>query len=254
MGDYVTFQVPADLSQERPVIYERLPRRSVLTRADRYHPCKEIAANLTQVLVVLAYLPKTNEFYLDQYLAAAELAGLPASIGFNKIDLMPEPKALPEFLSYYQGLGYQVLPFSVQLQKHLEPLLALLKQEATLLLGTSGVGKSSLLNLLMDNPQAARVAAISTANQKGQHTTSTCTLYHLPFGGELFDAPGIRDLQLPEAQKPHLIQGFREFKPYLGQCQFRNCQHGNDNGCALQEALQRGDISPSRFKNYLRMV
>ena len=245
--------MPKDLSLEKPVISKRLPRSSVLTRSDRYHPQKEIAANLTQVVIMLAYIPKLNELYLDQYLCAAELAQLPALIVFNKTDLMPEGEEIPVLLSYYQELGYPVLPISVRLNKNIDALCTSLKNQATLMLGNSGVGKSSLLNLLMDNT-SARVAEISEANQKGQHTTSTCTLYHLAFGGELFDAPGIREFKLPAHERPKLLHGFREFKPYLGHCKFRNCQHGTDNGCALQQALLDGKINPERFKNYLRML
>lgn len=247
VGDYVVIEA-ADPTQ-KPVIVERLPRTSILMRRDRYHPIKEIAANLTQVMIVLALSPETAEIYLDQYLCAAELAGLPALIVLNKIDL-----AIKKFaeLKYYQNMGYPFIEISVMQHTNIADLAALLKDQATLMLGISGVGKSSLLNLLTGKD--ARIGEISVANQKGQHTTPTCSLYHLPFGGKLFDAPGIREFNLVAEQKAHLLKGFRDFKPYLGQCKFRNCRHGEEPGCALKEALAQGKISPTRFKNYLRIL
>lgn len=249
VGDYVLI----DPSLNNPVIVERLPRSSILARSDRYHPVKEIAANLTQVMIVLAIAPLTSEIYLDQYLCAAELAHLPVFIVLNKIDLLDANQAnMPEALGYYQNIGYPVIPISVAQQKNIDALTTLLKDQATLMLGVSGVGKSSLLNRLTDGD--AVVGDISLANQKGQHTTSTCSLYHLPFGGDIFDAPGIREFNLTQAQKPDLIYGFREFKPYLGHCKFRNCSHQGDPGCVLEQAVLQGKISEARFKNYLRIL
>ena len=224
-----------------------------LARSDRYHPVKEIAANLTQVMIVLAAAPQTSEIYLDQYLCAAELARLPVFIVLNKIDLLDDRNAaIRTALDYYKAIGYNVVPISVAQQQNLPALTALLKDQATLMLGVSGVGKSSLLNRLIGGDAA--VGDISIANQKGQHTTSTCSLYHLPFGGEIFDAPGIREFHLTAAQKPDLIYGFREFKPYLGHCKFRNCSHQSDPGCALEQAVLEGTISEARFKNYFRIL
>ena len=249
VGDYVLI----DTSLNNPVIVERLPRSSILARSDRYHPVKEIAANLTQVMIVLAVAPQTSEIYLDQYLCAAELAHLPVFIVLNKIDLLDasNPTARTA-LDYYQAIGYNVIDISVAQQQNIEALTASLKDQATLMLGVSGVGKSSLLNRLIGGDAA--VGDISLANQKGQHTTSTCSLYHLPFGGEIFDAPGIREFNLTNAQKPDLIYGFREFKPYLGHCKFRNCSHQSDPGCALEQAVLEGKISAARFKNYFRIL
>ncbi len=249
VGDYVLI----DTSLNNPVIVERLPRSTVLARSDRYHPVKEIAANLTQVMIVLALAPPTSEIYLDQYLCAAELAHLPVFIVLNKIDLLDASNAaIRTALDYYKAIGYNIIPISVAQQQNIAGLTASLQNQATLMLGVSGVGKSSLLNLLIGGDAA--VGNISMANQKGQHTTSTCSLYHLPFGGDIFDAPGIREFNLTSAQKPDLIYGFREFKPYLGHCKFRNCSHQGDPGCVLEQAVLLGKISEARFKNYFRML
>lgn len=250
VGDYVTIEL-ADNLQHQPVIIERLARESVLMRRDRYHPQKELAANLTQVMIVLAVIPKTSELYLDQYLAAAELAKLSIIIVLNKIDLLTDHQDIA-WLNDYEAMGYPLIKISVKDASNITTLTQHLHHQATLMLGASGVGKSSLLNLLTDNN--ARTNVISMSNQKGQHTTSACTLYHLPSGGELYDAPGIREFKLVAAQQPELIHGFRDFKPYLGHCKFRNCQHINEPDCALKNAFAAGKISATRFKNYFRML
>jgi ribosome biogenesis GTPase / thiamine phosphate phosphatase len=251
VGDYVIIEF-SENPTTKPVIIERLARTSILMRRDRYHPQKELAANLTQVMIVLAVMPTTAEIYLDQYLCAAELAGLKAIIVLNKIDLLNSEHST-EFsaLEYYQNIGYPLIKISVSQQQNIAALTQHLSAQATLMLGVSGVGKSSLINLLVGSD--ARTGIISAANQKGQHTTSTCTLYHLPFGGELLDAPGIREFNLV-TEKDQIIQGFREFKPYLGQCKFRNCQHIHEPHCALKEAVDSGAISAQRFKNYFRIL
>ena len=207
-----------------------------------------MAANLTQVMVMCAPTPPPHEYYLDQYLVAAELAHLKAFVVINKSDLGP----LPALQAYYQKVGYDILSLSALTGEGFPALLQHLKTETTLILGASGVGKSSLLNALIGT-EVAKTKIISEANQKGQHTTSVSTLYHLKEGGNLIDVPGIREFHLTADHEPQRIQGFRDFWPYLGRCRYRNCAHQNDPGCALEAAVLKGEILKERLHHYYRM-
>ncbi len=250
IGDWVEFKIDPQTGQG--VIEKRLPRQSLMARSDRYHPLKEMAANLTQVLIMTAPSPPPHEYYIDQYLVATELAQLKACILINKADLLPAHPEMTDLQAYYEKIGYEVLIISALAQTHLDALQQRLRQQVSLLLGASGVGKSSLINSLMGQ-SCTKTNTVSTANQKGQHTTSVSTLYHLPNGGDLIDIPGIREFKLPASETPRLIQGFRDFWPYLGHCRYRNCSHKNDPGCALVAAVQRGQVQAQRLIHYERM-
>ncbi len=243
VGDWVEFDW--DPITQQGVITNRLSRKSFLARRDRYHPLKEMAANIDQVVVMIAPIPEPNEYYLDQYLVAAELNKLNVFILFNKADLLDTAET--EIEKNYKSIGYSVLRISAKTGLGLEVLQTHLTGKLSFLLGVSGVGKSSLINMLIQDAKAS-VQEISTANQKGQHTTSVSTLYRLSQDTAIIDVPGIRELQLPAALQTHLPAGFREFQPWLGQCRFRNCSHQGDPGCILV-----GKASPQRLKNYYRM-
>ena len=250
VGDWVRFEF--DQASRQGVITERLPRRSVLCRSDRYHPVKEMAANIDQVVAMVAVMPAPNEFYLDQYLVAAELSHLPVVIVYNKIDLLDAEFPEGDLPVLYKNIGYQVLPISTKTGQGLDALLASLQGKTTFLLGASGVGKSSLLNTLLGEARA-RVNLISAANAKGQHTTSVSMLYHLSADTTIIDVPGIRELNLIPALRPNLLQGFAEFRPLIGHCRFRNCSHRDDPGCVIVEKVNAGELSAQRLKNFYRM-
>ena len=250
IGDYVDFIIDPQTGQG--VIEKRLPRHSLIARSDRYHPIKEMAANLTQVVIMAAPIPPPHEYYIDQYLAATELANLKVLLLINKADLFPAHPEILEFKAFYEKVGYEIMLISARNHTHLPALSARLAGETSLLMGVSGVGKSSLINTLLGE-HTTKTSMISAANQKGQHTTSVSTLYHLENGGHLIDIPGIREFKLPKNQRPDLAQGFRDFWPYLGHCRYRNCSHKEDPGCALVAAVASGQIQKQRLLNYERM-
>lgn len=251
VGDWVDFHY--DPPSAQGVIEKRHSRGFVMARSDRYHPVKEMAANITQVLIICAFLPKPNEYYLDQSIIAAELAGLKVLLVINKQDLFNGDPQIATLQAHYEHIGYTVLAISTRTGYQLPQLLKTLVGETTLMVGASGVGKSSLINTLLEK-DVSSTQALSTANQKGQHTTSRATLYHLPSGGDLIDIPGIREFQLTQDKKRQLLYGFKEFLPYLGHCRYRNCAHQQDPGCAILEALRTGKISQMRLNHYYRML
>ena len=250
VGDYVNFSIDPQTGQG--IIEERLPRQSQIARSDRYHPIKEMAANLTQVVIMAAPIPTPHEYYIDQYLVATELAQLKALLIINKMDLIAAHPNILEFKQFYEKVGYEVLLISARNQENIPELNARLAGETSLLMGVSGVGKSSLINALL-GAGTTKTSMISVANQKGQHTTSVSMLYHLKNGGHLIDIPGIREFKLPKNQQVHLAQGFRDFWPYLGHCRYRNCSHKEDPGCAIVAAVEAGHIQKQRLQNYERM-
>lgn len=230
------------------------PRHFLLARPDHYKQTKAIAANIDQVIIVVAAFPEPIWFYLDKYLVMAELSGLKVVIVLNKVDLVPTNQMadLEKQIALYQHLSYSVLELVALKPETLGKLREKLQGQTSILIGQSGAGKSALINALT-GIQQARTGEVSLANDdKGCHTTSTATLYHLPSGGDLIDSPGIREWGLWDLNKSDLAKGFREFQAYLGQCGFRNCQHDHEKNCGLKQAEALGKFSPGRWQSYLR--
>ena len=250
-GDRVLWQHSAD---GRGVVTALLERASTLARPDYAGRDKPLAANLTQLVVVVAAEPPPSGYLVDQYLIAAETIGIKAAIAVNKADLLSGPHDgrlghLPE----YGAIGYPVVHVSTRTPDGLAPLVGLLRHETSILVGQSGVGKSSLVQALLPD-QDIQVGRLSSATGLGRHTTSTATLYFLPHGGRLIDAPGVRSFRLTTMDRSTLERGFREFRPYLGKCQFGDCAHDQEPGCALREAVRRGEILQWRLDSFRHMA
>lgn len=235
------------------VIVAREDRRSVLSRPDLYKQEKIIAANLDQMLIVLGATPEPIWHFLDKFLIAAELQGLAAGIVLNKLDLAVDLPALQKALSLYRQLGYACYEVSCKTRLGLDQVEQALSGKTSVFVGQSGVGKSSLINALYGQ-DLARIGELSEANHKGQHTTTTARLYHFPNGGELIDSPGIREFGLWHITPAQALRGFKEIYAYAGLCKFRDCQHHDTRGCAVEAAVAAGKIHAGRLESYRRTL
>lgn len=238
------------------VVVAQLDRGSVLSRPDPYGKLKPVAANIDQIILVIAPFPEPHANLIDRYLVAAETVDIEPVLLLNKTDLLSADPALriqvEQLLAIYPTLGYRVLHTSIK-DSGLEELHEALRERTSVFVGQSGVGKSSLVNVLL--PEAdLRVGALSENTQKGTHTTTTAQLLHLTCGGSLIDSPGIREFGLWHMTKEQVEQGFREFRPWLGSCKFRDCQHQQEPGCAVLGAAESGAISAGRLASYRRIV
>ncbi len=248
VGDKVLFyQVSADQGR----IEKILPRRSLLTRPGRNGKTRPVAANIDNIFVVFAAEPNCDFLLIDQYLAICENRNIEARLVFNKIDL-ERPKSVEQDLQYYQSLGYRLYRVSASENIGISELKQALCKRVSIFTGQSGVGKSSLTNVLIPDKEL-KTNTVSTITRHGRHTTTAATLYHLPDGGDLIDSPGVAIFGLAELTESQLAWGFREFQPLIKHCRFHNCHHVNDKGCAIKQAIENGDISQSRYQRFLKL-
>jgi len=233
------------------------PRTSVLTRPDYYDGLKPVAANVDQMVIVGSVLPELSLNIIDRYLIASETLEIAPLIVLNKIDLLDEDqrKQYQLSLTEYERIGYEVLYVSKQTGEGIDDLEQKLQGRINIFVGQSGVGKSSLVNALMPElTQSVEEGEISETSGLGQHTTTAARLYHIPSGGDLIDSPGVREFGLWHLDAEDITKAYVEFRPYLGGCKFRDCKHGDDPGCILREAVEKGEISTVRYENYHRII
>lgn len=237
------------------IVVALLPRDSLLCRPDFQQRMKLIAANINQIFIVTTPQPSISTGLIDRYLVAAEHFGFAPVIVINKADLINDTnrEEIDQSLSIYRQLGYPVLFTSARSEHGLDSLIEQLRGHTSIFVGHSGVGKSSLVQVLLPQ-ETIRVGELSESSGKGMHTTTVATLYHLPSGGDIIDSPGIREFGLWEINREQVAQGFIEFRPVLGQCRFRNCQHKAEPGCALHAAVEAGIIQPQRLESFFRIL
>lgn len=221
------------------------PRSTVLTRVNRRGQGTPIAANLTQLVTVVAAEPGIDWLVLDHYLVAAELSQLKPAIVFNKTDLQP---VIPQELIDYNAIA-PVFGTSTYHEHIEDDLLACFAGERSALVGQSGVGKSSLLNALLGT-NAQAVGELSDKLRQGKHTTTGSMLYRLSNGGELIDSPGVRQYAPYIEHENEVAGGFREFHALVPHCRFTDCRHIAEPGCAVKAAMDRGEVARRRYENY----
>ncbi len=251
-GDHVHW-IPALTEGGTGVIVEMLPRKSLLARISSRGAVEPVAANLTQIMAVVAPRPSPDFNLCDRYLAAAEWYGLSACVVANKYDLVDPSGVLAPALDVYARIGYAIVRSSKQLAGGVDALRDRLAGETSVLVGQSGVGKSSLTNRLIPGAEAS-VDEVSRASGSGRHTTSTAFLYALPSGGEMIDAPGVRDFSPPLPAPRAIAGGYREIAVVAPNCRFRDCLHRHEPGCAVAEASADGRISLRRLESYRRLL
>ena len=221
-----------------------LPRKNAFTRP--------AVANIDQLVVIASgAIPKTDPYLIDRVAAIAALKGCEVIILLNKCDL----DSADNLYQIYRAAGFQTLRVSAQTGEGLEELIPLISNKLSAFTGNSGVGKSSILNAL-DPEFQLRVGEVSDALGRGRHTTRHVELFHLSCGADIVDSPGFSSFETDELNlelKRRLPETFREFQPYLDNCRFVGCSHTKEKGCAVLEAVRRGDIQKSRHASYLRL-
>ncbi len=238
------------------MIEDILPRQTKFSRqyAGRHGDIEQvIVANAQQVVAVVATaMPPLNFRTLDRFLILAEAGDMDAVICLNKMDLVEET-ARPELLAtfaVYEKLGYLVLYTSINAPESLNALRDTLTEKFSVIVGASGVGKSSLLNALQPN-LGLRTGEVGIKTQKGRHTTTLVELFPLVDGGEVADTPGIREVGLWGVDTENLEHYFPEMEPYLGTCRYNDCAHVAESECAIRDAVAAGDIHPERYRSYV---
>ncbi len=249
-GDRVQFEQEDD---SNGVVTGLDPRSSILERPLSNGNSRLVAANIDQIVIVMAVKPAFSEALVDRYLVIAELTGIQPLIVLNKTDLLDPQNhtTIQAQLSCYAELGYTVIETSVKKEHGLDALAQQLQSHTSILVGQSGVGKSSLVKALLPDIDI-RIGALSDA-MHGRHTTSTSILYHLPGSGDLIDSPGVRDFGVWHLEANQLVRGYREFADWSGQCRFSNCSHTHEPDCAVSSAAHSGAINPHRYQRYLAM-
>ncbi|NTU75025.1 MAG: ribosome small subunit-dependent GTPase A [Anaerolineaceae bacterium] len=259
VGDVVTFIPAGDGTSGQ--ITALLPRRNRLARRSAVampgaHAFEQvIAANVDQVVPVFAAAaPPPRWNMLDRYLVSAESLDLPSLVVITKLDLADGSGELTAEVDTYRTAGYPVILSSTVSREGIDEIKHALQGKTSVLVGKSGVGKTSLLNAIQPG-LGLRVGEVSSYNGKGRHTTSQAVMYELEFGGTIVDTPGVREFGLWDINEDDLALFFPEMRPYVGRCKFGlDCQHADEPGCALRKAVVAGTISPRRYQSYMRLL
>lgn len=256
VGDIVIAE--PEQGEETMVIREICERRNYINRVSPHNKNQHhiVASNIDQSLLFATLKdPKTSFGFIDRFLVVCEAYHVPAIVVFNKTDLYrnKELELLEEAMEIYEPVGYKIMAMSLAANSGVEEVAAQLKDKTTLLSGHSGVGKSSFINHIL--PEVSlKTQDVSGWSGKGMHTTTFAEMFDLPGGGRIIDTPGIREMGLVDISREELSHYFPEMQRLIGQCQFNNCLHVQEPGCAVKEALESGEIHEERFVSYLKIL
>ena len=256
VGDMVQVE---DKGGDAPVVGAVEPRKNYIIRraSNLSKEFQIIASNLDQAVLVATIIhPETSTTFIDRFLATAEAYQVPAVLAFNKVDLLITEESrqyLEELKSMYESIGYPVVAMSAVTGEGTEALKALLSGKMSLLSGNSGVGKSSIINLLIPDAHV-KVGDVSQTHHTGMHTTTFSELLDLPGGGAIIDTPGVKAFGTIDFERAEVSHYFPEIFRISDDCRFNNCTHTHEPGCAVLAAVESGDIAYSRFVSYLSIL
>jgi ribosome biogenesis GTPase len=245
-------------TENTAIITNILPRRNYVNRQSprQKHQHHIIAANLDQsVLFATLKEPRTSQGFIDRFLVACEMYHVPAIIIFNKADLYrkKEEEKFEEWKQMYEAIGYKIFLISAEKNTGIEAVAVHLKNKISLLSGHSGVGKSSFINIICPQLEL-KTQDVSGWSGKGMHTTTFAEMYDLPGGGKIIDTPGMREFGLFDLSKQELSHYFPEMRRLINNCQFNNCLHINEPGCAIKKALESQEINIDRYISYCNIL
>ena len=257
VGDYVRFE-EEDENQNFGIIHEIVPRENYVVRKSVHKTAHAhlIAANVDQaILIATLVFPRTSLGFIDRFLVAIESFRIPGVLVFNKQDLLNDEmkEFQSELMELYESLGYKCLATTALDKDSLAEFASLLKDKVSLLSGHSGVGKSTLVNSIAPDLDI-KTQEVSTFANKGVHTTTFAEMFELEPDTFIIDSPGIKELGLADMKQEEISHYFPEMRDLLNQCRFNNCQHINEPGCAVKDAVSEGEIAISRYESYLSMV
>lgn len=257
VGDEVEAEIE-DEANQTGLITDIHQRKNYIARATPHHNRERhiVASNLDQLLLFATLKePRTSQGFIDRFLVASEAYHIPPIIVFNKSDLYrkKEMQVFEERMRMYNAIGYKVLLTSIEKGSGIEELRNALKNKTTLLSGHSGVGKSTFINAITPDLQL-RTKEVSGWSGKGMHTTTFAEMFDLPFGGKIIDTPGIREFGITDMAKKELSHYFPEMRNLLHNCQFNNCIHINEPGCAVKLAVEEGKIAIERYISYCNIL
>ena len=253
-GDEVTIRPPSRASGDVAKVVTVAPRRTTFARTDSRGRTEPLAANLSLLAVIVAPEPVPDPYIADRYLAGAALAGITGIVVVNKSDLPSAADAkFQDYVGEYRAAGYEVLRLSAHDADSVAPLKTRLEATIAMLVGQSGMGKSTLTNALA--PESSRpTRTISESTGEGRHTTVSTALFQIPGSGELIDSPGVRDYAPPPVEDAQVQIGWPEILALAPQCRFNNCLHLREPGCAVTQAVAANRIPPRRYESYKRLI
>ena len=245
VGDFVKIAPAEGLTNCDAIVTERLDRATALFKSkDRV--TKAVAANITHLGILVTFHPKTSLEFIDKWIVIALHSGIQPFIVFNKIDSL-EKNAFSSLKNIYQNLEIPMFEISAKFNTNLENLISFLENETSIFVGNSGSGKSTLTSALT----GTHILSKELSNNQGVHTTSVSTLYEVENRMKVIDSPGVRDIGIEQLSHAEILAGFKEIDELAAKCEFPKCGHEDDEGCAVMQALNNGDIEQSRYNNFM---